>query len=41
MSNDFHFDIPRDGGDFPAFVEGKRVEIVWFCHNVMTGKMFF
>jgi hypothetical protein len=26
MSGDFHFDIKRDGKDFPAFIDGKRVE---------------
>ena len=40
-TRNFDFDIQRDGGDVPAFIEGKRVEIVWFCHHVMTGKMFF
>jgi hypothetical protein len=26
MSDDFHFDIKRDGKDFPAFIEGNRVD---------------
>ena len=27
MSDDFHFDVKRNGKDFPAFVEGKRVGV--------------